>query len=488
MSSVKTALYQTQQIRACEQKAIEELAIPEDELMARAGTAAFAALTKQFPNVRNIAVFCGSGNNAGDGYVLARIAKEKGFSVVVHQYKTAEHLPPAACHAALRALAVGVNCQELDEHIDSECELIVDALLGIGLTGDVQGSLVAAINQINESRLPVLALDIPSGLDADTGKIRGVCVKASVTVTFIGRKLGLMTLDGVDNTGICVCHDLHLAKCLATIPAVAYLLTSSIQKEQLRPRLKNAHKGLFGHVLIIGGNYGMPGSVCLAAEAAMRVGAGSVTIATRFDLPLARLPEAMVYRIEKASDLNALMKRATVCVIGPGLGEDEWAQTVFTTALASQLPMVIDAQALRFLAEQPQYDDNWVLTPHPGEAAKLLDTSTAKIQDDRYQSVLRLQKTYGGNVVLKGAGSLIAGDESVTLCPRGNPGMSSAGMGDVLSGVIAGLIAQGILLPEASQLGVWLHACAGDAAALEKGERGLLASDLMPHLHRLVNE
>lgn len=235
----------------------------------------------------------------------------------------------------------------------------------------------------------------------------------------------------------------------------------------------------------------MPGAVCLAANAALRVGAGLVTIASRPEharqvLPM--LPEAMLHGIDEIKDLLPLIAKATVCILGPGLGDDEWAKALFTAALASQLPMVIDASALRLLAQSPQHDDNWILTPHPGEAASLLNCTTGEVQQDRYQAAIRLQDQYGGNVILKGTGSLVATDESeIYLCTAGNPGMASAGMGDALSGVIAGLVAQGLLLADAAKLGTWLHASAGDAAALEKGERGVLASDLMPYLHRLVN-
>ena len=489
--TAKIALYQTPQIRSCEQMALDELGLSEDELMTRAGTSAFFTLKKLFPTVRHIAIFCGSGNNAGDGYVLAQLAHEKGYTVSVNQYKTADNLPPAARKAAFQAMAAGVFCQCLDDAIDCEVELIVDALLGIGIQGEVKGSLAIAISQINESKLPVFALDVPSGLDADTGRVMGVAVKATATLSFIGYKLGLFTLDGPDYCGELVCENLQLTKCLAKIPAPAYLLESNYPWLSLAPRLKNSHKGSYGHVLIIGGNYGMPGSVVMAAHAALRVGAGSVTIATRPEhalQALPQLPEAMLYGITDATELLPLIKRASVCVVGPGLGDDEWGQALFNAALASQLPMIIDAGALCLLAQNPQHDDNWILTPHPGEAASLLHCKTEAIQNDRYQAIIGIQDEYGGHVILKGAGSLIASGEEILLCPAGNPGMASAGMGDVLSGVIAGLVAQGLLLADATKLGVWLHACAGDAAAEERGKRGLLATDLLPHLHRLVNE
>jgi hydroxyethylthiazole kinase-like uncharacterized protein yjeF len=491
MTSSKTMLYQAAQIRSVELMAVNELGLSEDELMTRAGTSAFSRLCKLYPKVRSIAVFCGSGNNAGDGFVLARLAKEKGFSVIVNQYKSVEHLPPAACHAALQALAAGVSCQCIDDPIDSEVELIVDALLGIGLQGQVHGPLATAISQINDANLPVVSLDVPSGLDADTGQVMGVCVQASQTLTFIGYKLGLMTSDGVDQSGELSCHNLQLEKCLAQIQPAAILLDEQLNQTLLPPRLKNSHKGKFGHVLVIGGNYGMPGSVVMAANAALRVGAGAVTIATRpkhANQALPLLPEAMIYGIDEPRELLALIDKATVCIIGPGLGEDEWAKALSSAALASQLPMVIDASALRLLVQNPQHDDNWILTPHPGEAASLLNCTTADIQNDRYQAIIRLQERYGGNVILKGAGSLVATDDSeIYLCNGGNPGMASAGMGDALSGVIGGLVAQGLLLSDAAKLGTWLHATAGDAAAAERGERGLLASDLMPYLQGLVN-
>ncbi|CEK11733.1 bifunctional ADP-dependent NAD(P)H-hydrate dehydratase/NAD(P)H-hydrate epimerase [Legionella hackeliae] len=491
MTTAKISLYQVKHIRSCEQLAITDLGLSEDELMERAGHSAFRTLTKLYPSVRNIAVFCGSGNNAGDGYVLARLAQEKGYTVVIHQYKTVEELPPAARHASLTAIAAGVNCQPLEETIDTEVELIVDALLGIGLEGKVKGPIVTAINQINDCGLPVLALDIPSGLDADTGAVLGACVKATTTMTFIARKLGLMTLDGPDYCGKIVCDSLGLEHCLSSIQPAVQVLNESLRNTLLPPRLKNSHKGHYGHVLIIGGGHGMPGSVFLTANAALRVGAGLVTIATRPEHAghvLPALPEAMIYGIEEVDEVLPLISRATICVIGPGLGEDEWAHALFTKALTSQLPMVIDASALRILANNRQHDDNWILTPHPGEAASLLSCSTAEIQRDRYKAINELQAQYGGNVILKGVGTLITTHESETyLCAAGNPGMASAGMGDALNGIIAGLFAQGLSLSDAAKLGVWLHATAADAAAIAKGERGLLASDLMPYIRQQVN-
>lgn len=483
------AVFLTHQIRDCEQLAINTHAISEQELMHRAGTAAFIQLQKQFPSAKKILIYAGSGNNAGDGYVLALLAWKAGFSVLVNQYKLPEQLPPSAQQAAFDAIDAGVLCQFMDEALDFEADLIVDALLGTGLTGMVNDVFASAINQINESGVPVLSIDIPSGLQADTGKVMGCCVKASLTMTFIAPKLGMMTLDGTDQCGDIVCDDLDIGFCLANVSPAAQIVQGKLP---LTKRLRNSHKGSFGHVLMIGGNQGMPGSIAMAAKAALRTGAGLVTAATSSlyaSTVLHDLPEALIYGIDIPEDILPLLAKATVCVIGPGLGEDDWARQLFAYALSSQLPMVIDASALRLLASHPQHDDNWVLTPHPGEAADLLGVSSADIQNDRLQSIIALQQQYGGNIVLKGSGSLIQTDDQLTwLCRAGNPGMASAGMGDVLSGIIGGLIAQGLALNKAARWGVWLHARAGDLAALENGERGMLASDLLPFVQYLVNQ
>lgn len=485
-----TPLYTAAQIRACEQDAISHRGISADELMTRAGTAALLALRRFFPAARRLAIFCGGGNNGGDGYVLARLAQEKGYSVNVYQYKSPENLPEPARHAALLTLAAGVPCQYLDEPLEDEVDVIVDALTGIGLQGVITEPLTTVINQINESDIPVFALDIPSGLHSDSGRIMGVCVKAAATITFIARKLGMMTAEGPDYCGDIVLDDLQLPLNQNQMTPAARLLDDRLL-QTLKKRPRNSHKGHFGHVLAVGGGLGMPGAIALAAKAALRVGAGLVTVATRPEYAQGLchfLPEAMVSGVNHSEQLLPLLEKATVCLIGPGLGEEEWAWELFNVVMTSQLPMVIDAHALHCLASDPQYDDNWILTPHPGEAALLLQCTTADIQQDRLQAITTLQQRYGGNIVLKGVGSLIQTDQAETwVCGAGNPGMASAGMGDVLSGVLAGLVAQKLALSKATKLGVYVHARAGDIAAQLHGERGTLASDLLPYLHQLVN-
>lgn len=489
MHKGKFSLYNAQQIRICEQKAAES-GVSEDELMLSAGTAAFKCIKHFFPQAKSIAVFCGSGNNAGDGFVLARLAYEQGYTVAVYSTKAIEDLPPAARHAAIATVAIGVPFKPLEEILDSEVDLIVDSLLGIGAQGAMREPMANIINMINDSELPILSLDIPSGLDPDTGRILGSCIKATVTLTFFGAKCGMFTMDGPDSCGEIIVDDLNQANFLHQTPPVAHILNRTLLKQTLKPRLKNSHKGMYGHVLIIGGGPGMPGAVCLAAHAALRVGAGLVTIAT---LPehagktCSQLPEALIFGIENKNDLYPLLNKATVCIVGPGLGEDNWAKELFLASLSSQLPLVIDASALHLLAQHPQKDDNWVLTPHPGEAGVLLGCETKDIQADRINASESIQHTYGGCIVLKGAGTIINTSKELFICTAGNPGMATAGMGDVLSGVIGGLIAQGLSIGEATKLGVLLHAEAGDAAAATDGERGLIAGDLMPFIRKKVN-
>ncbi|EDP46613.1 NAD(P)H-hydrate dehydratase [Rickettsiella grylli] len=262
-------------------------------------------------------------------------------------------------------------------------------------------------------------------------------------------------------------------------------------KTYLSPRPRDAHKGLFGHVLVIGGYQGMTGAARLAAEAALRVGAGLVSVATQAEsiTPIMNgRPEIMAHTLKTSRDLMPLLKKANVVVVGTGLGQSRTSEHVMTVLLKTSHVKVVDADGLNVLAKkQPKKSNHWILTPHPGEAARLLECSVKAIQANRIEAVKALQKRYGGVIVLKGAQTLVCTRKSLCMCLAGNPGMASGGMGDVLSGVIGGLLAQGFSLQGAAECGVYLHATAGDKAAVSKGERGLLASDLMDYLHQLVN-
>lgn len=272
------------------------------------------------------------------------------------------------------------------------------------------------------------------------------------------------------------------------------ILSLALAQSWLLPREHDANKGSFGNVLIIGSDYGMPGAVRIAAEGAARAGAGLVTVGTRaahIVSTIAVRPEILCYGLESANDLDTLIENATFIVLGPGLGKSRWSQALFDKVMQSSLPMLIDADGLNCLAQLvPTINSrsNWILTPHPGEAARLLGITVQQVQADREQAIAQLQQRYGGVIVLKGAGTLVAMDQlSLQICLAGNPGMASAGMGDLLSGIIAGLVAQGLSLWDAARAGVMFHATAGDRAAVKQGQRGLLASDLFMELPAIVN-
>jgi NAD(P)H-hydrate epimerase len=468
--------------------------------MARAGRAAFRLLQSCWPAARRIAVICGTGNNGGDGFVLARLAHESAIQARVLLVGAPARVGGDALRALDAARAAGVPLQAFDAAAAADADLLVDALLGTGLTGAVRAEHAAAIGWINAATLPVLAIDLPSGLCSDTGAVLGAAVRATHTISFIGRKRGLYTgaapalagtrhFDGLDVPG---------AVYEAVAPA-ARLLAPGARMPALAPRARNAHKGHFGHVLVIGGNAGMGGAAALAAEAAARCGAGLVSVAVHpgnETAVLARRPEAMARAVRFAHELEPLLARASVIVAGPGLGRGPWAQQLLGRALAARLPTVLDADALNALAAGEvgtAHADpaRWILTPHPGEAARLLGASGESIARDRFAALAELLARYSGTVVLKGAGTLVGSacdaDRSPGVCAHGNPGMASGGMGDVLSGVLGALLAQGLAPAHAARLGVWLHARAADLAAHEGGERGLLATDLMPWLRRLLN-
>ncbi len=368
----------------------------------------------------------------------------------------------------------------------------MDSLLGTGIKGEVRPEFAAAVAAINDAGRPVLAVDLPSGLDADTGTVLGCAVRADATATFIGVKRGLLTGAGPDHAGELDFAELDLPDAVFDGPGAPgglALLTLGAGELALAPRARSAHKGRFGHVLVVGGDLGMGGAVAMAAEAALRSGAGLVSAATRgAHIPaiLARTPEVMVRGVEQRGEVLTLLDRASVVVLGPGLGTAPWGEQLFDAVLESRRPLVVDADGLNLLAARSAHRDDWVLTPHPGEAARLLECSRDAVNDDRFGAAKALQERYGGVIVLKGCGSIIAGPEGLMLSPYGNPGMASGGMGDVLSGVIAALLGQGLAAQRATALGVCLHGAAGDVAAAS-GSIGLAASDLAPHLRRLLD-
>lgn len=425
-------------------------------------------------------------------------------------------------------------------------DVYIDALLGIGLQGRLKAEVIAAIEYINQKRFcpaKVIAIDLPSGLCADTGEVLDDAVKADLTVTLIGIKQGLVTGKAAEYCGDIICDDSDLPEELLTeISPSAKIISRDDYQNFLLPRKKFAHKGDYGAVLIIGGDLSMAGAVQLAALAAARSGAGLVRIATRPEhatLINTQQLEIICHGVNSTKELAPLIASSTVIVIGPGLGQSSWAKKMLLAALHSELPLIVDADGLNLLAQKKVVRDNWILTPHPGEAARLLDDGIENIQADRFSAAQKIAAKYHATTVLKGSGTIViptggdscscnvgnrhvcsemhvdvcnCGCSSTTIatpvetsyrasvqcnhiqchcqlpsvCVAGNPGMASAGMGDILSGVIGGLVAQGLDLNSAACLGVTVHAEAGDLASLD-GERGMLASDLLPWIRKLMN-
>jgi NAD(P)H-hydrate epimerase len=483
----RQALYTVAQVRALDRRAIGELGISGYELMHRAAAAAFASLRRHWPQARRVTVYCGPGNNGGDGYLLALLAHEAGLVVEVHALaECAGEGDAASARTACEQAGVPVHRWHGTSSLP-DAEVHVDALYGTGLNRPPEPAAAGLIERLNASGKPILALDVPSGLNADTGHCPGPAIRASLTVSFIAAKRGLHTGQASAHTGCVELATLGLPDGLWQEAPDAHLLEAGT----LGPRPRDAHKGRNGHVLCIGGEAGSGGAVMLCAQAALRCGAGLVSVATRIEHVsplLAHCPEAMVHAVETADALAPLLARATLVAIGPGLGQSPWGRMLLDLAVASQKSLLLDADALNLLAASPQaLSSDAILTPHPGEAARLLATTTADVQSDRFDAARRLADAFQCVVVLKGAGTIVAAPGEIPrVVAAGNPGMAVGGMGDVLTGVIAALRAQGLSAFDAASCGALLHAAAGDVAAGE-GERGLLPSDLFAPLRRLAN-
>ncbi|MCW8276349.1 NAD(P)H-hydrate dehydratase [Pseudomonas sp. PCH199] len=483
------ALYSAAQVRGLDASLIAA-GTKGFELMQRAARATWRALVRQWPTANELTVVAGHGNNAGDGYLVAVLAQRAGWSVRVLAASEPRLLGGDAALAHAEAVSENVFIEAWSAQSEFR-GLVLDALLGTGLAGDVREPYARVIAAINASEQPVVAVDIPSGLCADTGRILGCAVRADLTVTFIGLKLGLFTGDAADVVGELVFNDLHAdPQMLKDAPASARRLNAG-NLPQLASRAPTSHKGKFGHVLLIGGDRGLGGAILLSAQSALRSGAGMVSVATRGEhvpAALARIPEAMVLGTSSANQLMGLLQKVSVLVVGPGLGQGAWGRGLLSAAANAPLPQVWDADALNMLAEERvNLPKDCVITPHPGEAARLLGMSTAEVHADRPAAAHALSKKYTAVVVLKGAGSLIASpDGRLAVCHQGHPAMATAGLGDVLAGLVGALLAQGMGAFDAACLAVWLHANAGEQQG--KFGRGLAASDLIPAIRQLLEE
>ncbi|MGM0766908.1 MAG: NAD(P)H-hydrate dehydratase [Pseudomonadota bacterium] len=500
--SLPEDLYSADAVREIDRYVIDQQGVDGFELMQSAAAAVFRRLVQRWPEPGRILVLCGAGNNGGDGYLVAAAAHRHGLKVSCVAVLPVEKLSGDARRAWQKASRDGVEVLELKALSEAERDqqfasagLVVDAMLGTGVTGAPREPVAEMIRHCLLVPVPVVAVDLPSGLNATTGAAAGEVVRADLTVTFIGLKAGLFTGQGPEASGDVCFEPLGTEPWLENsgqTPLAGRTDWKALQASLPR-RPVTAHKGRFGHVLVVAGERGFGGAGILAAEAAARAGAGLVTLATRPEYvapALARCPSIMVQGLIHGSELPALLKAADVVVCGPGIGQGAWGQQMLQQVIASGKPRVLDADALNLMASRVAVqDDVHILTPHPGEAARLLECPVAEIEADRIKAAARLQQVYGGTIVLKGAGSVIAAaDAQPCLASGSNPGMATGGMGDVLSGIIGALYGQFDRPALAARMGAALHLAAADRAATRKGYMGLLPMDVIDALPELLAE
>lgn len=506
-------LVTAQEMREIDRQAIEEYGIPGLLLMENAGRQVAEAVRRRLGNVsgKRVVVLCGKGNNGGDGLVAARHLLQAGAVVKVFFICEPEEITGDARvnfqiwerlgQQVYRLLGSSNGLQLLKVALIN-ADAVVDALYGTGFRGRLSDRLSKAVEAVNASGKFVVAVDIPSGLEADTGRVNGPCIRADVTVTFGLPKLGLVLEPGADYTGKVAVADISLPRVLTekTGPG-RYLLNRKLVASWFSRRPVTAHKGNFGRVLVVGGSRGMLGAACLAASAALRSGAGLVTLAvpgSLQDTAAAKLTEAMTCGLPETAEgslsrgagpvVMDYLTRSTVLALGPGLSQHpETVSLVRELVQASGRPLVLDADGLNAFAGEAELlagrQEPLVVTPHPGEMARLLNVEVGAVEANRVKIAEQAARRWGCVAVLKGARTVVAGPDGYTgVNSTGNPGMATGGTGDVLTGVIAALLAQGLDPFRAAAAGVYLHGRAGDIAAREKGEMGLVAGDLLSFL------
>jgi len=499
--SLPEELYSADAVRAIDRYVIDQQGVDGFELMQAAAASAFRRLVRTWPEPSALLILCGAGNNGGDGYLIAANAKRHGIDVHCVAVAPTEKLTGDARKAWQKARADGVDVQALGDTSQDvaampfdRVDLIVDAMLGTGVTGAPREPFADIIDRCNRASTPVLAIDVPSGLDSTRGTVSGVAVRADMTVTFIALKAGLLTGFGPECCGRLVFESLDTDEWASESgqTPVARRVDWASLSPLLPRRPANAHKNRFGHVLVVAGERGFGGAGILAAEAAARSGAGLISLATRPEYvgaALARCPSLMVQAVTHGSELQPLIDAATVIVCGPGIGWGAWGQQMLQQVVASDKPRVLDADALNLLSTRAsQRAENQILTPHPGEAARLLGCKVPEVEADRLTAATTIQELHGGIVLLKGAGTVIADGQGVPVIVSGsNPGMATGGMGDVLAGLIGSLWGQFKNAQQATAMGASLHLEAARVASDSKGFMGLLPNDVIDILPAILS-
>ncbi len=498
-------LVTAEQMRDLDRRATEEAGIPSLLLMENAGRSVFeetVAMLSRNPAGKKIAVVCGKGNNGGDGFVAARHLTNRNAAVQIFLLCNFDDVQGDAAINLSIAQRMGIPIRIVTDKEDLKnlvsFDLIVDAIFGTGIKGNVSGLAKDAIKAINESNRPVLSIDIPSGIDADNGSICGLCVCATRTVTFGLPKRGLYLFPGANYVGKLTVVDIGIPNALLEDSGSdVRSITAELTKKLLPLRNLDAHKGSCGHLAVIAGSIGMTGAAALTAESALRVGAGLVTLGipeSLNDILESKVTEVMTVPIPeggcKSFGLDSLkaslelIQRCDALAIGPGIGRrPEAIEFILQLVPKVEKPMVLDADALNAISKDSsilvKIDAPVVITPHPGEMARLLGTTTSDVQSNRLEIALDCSKDWGVTVVLKGAGTVVANQQGQAFInTTGNPGMASGGMGDVLTGAIGGLLAQGLNPTESAICGVYLHGLAADIASHRIGSRGFLANEV----------
>jgi NAD(P)H-hydrate epimerase len=501
-----------------DKRAIEECGIPGIVLMENAGSRATEVIESHYPELINkkVAVFSGKGNNGGDGFVIARHLFNRGVQVKIYLLTAGDSLLGDAKINFEIVRHLGISILEFKEEgiIDlirdeiRDCDLIVDAIFGTGLNSEVKGLFRDVIEVLNQADIPMVAVDIPSGLDANTGKALGNCIKADLTITFAHPKVGLLIPEGTEYVGELEIIDISIPKYLIEEEKIQnYIIDRDELKSLLKPRNLNSHKGDFGHLLVVAGSTGKTGAAVLTCKGAMQAGVGLVTLGIPESLnpimenkltevmtePLAEAPPGFL-GIRALEKIVALTEKKGALALGPGVStNDGTVELVHGIVKEVHIPVVIDADGLNAIARDKDTlkgaDVPIVLTPHPGEMARLMNTSVAEILDNRMEISRSFAQDYNVYLVLKGFRTIIAdpcGD--IWINPTGNPGMATAGMGDVLTGMLSSFIAQGFGIMDAAKLAVFSHGLAGDTIASERGEIGLLATNVIERIPSILNE
>ena len=506
-----------EQMQELDRKAIETYRIPGIVLMENAGRGATEVISNTFPDLQKmkIAIVAGKGNNGGDGFVIARYLLNRRISVKVYLLADSKGLRGDAetnfqIFQRMKGEVISVPSSKDYQKVKRELEkfdLLIDAIFGTGLDAEVRGYYREVIDHLNTLQKPIVAIDIPSGLDANTGKPFGTAVRASLTITFGLPKIGHVISPGLDYVGKLKLVDIGLPKKLVEEERIqTYLLENDEIRGWLStPRRPDTHKGDYGHLLVIAGSVGKTGAAAMACEAALRIGAGLVTLAIPKSLnaimevkltevmtePLPETPKQTL-SLRAFSSILRLCENKKAVIIGPGIGTFRETQSLILKLMKTlNLPIILDADGLTALATQPKTlpttNRSLILTPHPGEMAKLIRSTPKDVQEDRISISRNFAQSHHVHLVLKGHRSLIATPKGeVFINPTGNPGMASGGTGDVLTGMIGGLICQGFDILPSLQMAVYLHGLAGDEMAQELGEKSLIARDIIEKIPALL--